>query len=362
MSYPRLLWLLPLLVLQNGCALLNTSYTKNNSQIEQWVSEKEYGRALKTLSRVSPKDPHYLEAAEKRNQIEALAATYEHDIRQKNRKLLDEGKWAQALDSYDEALRRLPESVVLKDGLAKLHRRQAKELGRLELERLMYHGAWLKQTLPTYRDIARVDPRSSSARRRLERMQEEAEEIADELALHGNRALANNNLDKAADLLNLAADLSPAPAIQESLKKLNQQRSSADKQAQIQRKRELQQKRTAERRRQEKVERLRAAFDRDFGQNNFTTARKHLQALASAGMPTAHYRALQRKFDRALDNEASRLFEIGVNAYSRAQYAKAAGYWRQALELKPDNKQAKEHLERAERVLEKLKKLKEKQN
>ena len=358
----RLLWLLPLLALQNGCALLTTSYNEDKTQIEQWVSKKEYGRALQALSRVPPKDPHYLDAANKRKQIEVLAAAYEQQVRQENRKLLNEGKWAQALDSYDEALRRLPQSVVLKDGLAKLHRKQSEELDRLELERLRHHGTWLKQTLPTYRDIARVDPRSSAAQRRLERIQEEAEEIADQLALHGNRALANGNLDKAAEHLSLAADLSSAPAIQESLSKLEQQRSVADKQAQSQRNRRFRQKRAAERRRQQKVERLQREFDQAFAQNNFSTARKHLQALSNAGMNSGQYRAMQQKFEHALDKESSRLFEIGVNAYSRGQYAKAADYWRQVLELKPDNKQAKENLERAERVLEKLEELKEKQH
>lgn len=362
MIYRHLLWLMLLLALQTGCALLTTSYTENRTQIDQWVSEKEYGRALKALSQIPPKDPHYLEAAEKRKQIEALAAAYEQEVRQENRKLLDEGKWAEAMDSYDEALRRLPESVVLKDGLAKLHRRQSAELDRLELKRLMDHGSWLKQTLPTYRDIARVDPRNSNAQRRLTRMQDEAEEIADELALHGNRALANSNLDSAAALLNLAADLSNAPAIQESLKQLNQERDVANKRANSQRHRQLKKQRIAEKRRRQRVERLREEFDQAFAQKNFTTARKHLHALSKAGMQSTEYRKLQRQFERAIDKETSQLFDIGVNAYSRGQYAKAANYWRQVLELKPDNKQAKENLERAERVLEKLKALQEKQN
>lgn len=362
MNTRHLMWLLPLLTLQSGCALLTTSYSKGQPQIEQWVAEQQYGRALKALGRVEPTDPHYLEAAHKRKKVEVLAAAYEQEVRQQNRERLERGNWAAALDSYDEALARLPESAVLKDGLAQLHRKQAQELKQLELERLKEHGNWLKKTLPTFRDIARVDPRNRNAQHDLESMQREAETVAEALAMHGNRALANNELESAAQLLELAAVLSTAPAIHESLNKLKQKRAELNQQAQSARAKRVQQQRAAEQRRQNRVNNLLGTFDQAFAENNFATARQQLQALADAGLETSRYRSLQQKLNNAIDKEASRLFELGVNAYSHGKYAKAAEHWRQVLVLRPENKQAKEHLERAERVLEKLNELEKKQS
>lgn len=358
----HLLWLLPLIVLQSGCALLSPSYSEGQTQIDQWVKEKQYGRALKALNSVDPKDPHYLEAAEKRKQVEVLAAAYEHDIRQQNNQRLKQGDWAGALDSYDDALDRLPDSVVLKDGLAQLHRKQSEELERLELKRLRTHGDWLKETLPIYRDIARVDPRNRYAQDRLDKMQREAEDVADNLAIHGNRALANNNLDKAENLLGLAADLSDAPAIQESLKQLHAKQVDANQRERSARQKRLARQQAAEQRRQREIKSLLSRFDQAFNKREYSKARNYLRALAKANLATRRYRTLENKLDRAIEQESSRLFETGVNAYSRGKYSEAAKYWRQVLELQPNNKRAQENLERAERVINKLQQLKKKQH
>ena len=360
MKAGRLLFLLPLLALQSGCVLI-TSYSKGDERIDQWVKEKQYGNALKALNNIDPKDPDYLKAAEKRKQVEALAAAYEHDIRQHNNELLRQGKWAEALDSYDEAMDRLPDSVVLKDGLAQLHRDQSRELERLELERLLAHGNWLKQTLPTYRDIARVDPRSSNARNRLDAKQREAETVADELALHGNRALANNQLHQAEELLVLASELSNTPAIRESLKKLKQQKAVAARRARQKHEAQLRLEHAAEIKQRHTIDTLLKQFNATFNNKEYEKARIHLQSLAEANLETSHYRALQQKLNRAIDQEASRLFDIGVDAYSRGQFEVAAKQWRRVLALQPDNTQAQENLQRAERVLNKIQQLKEKQ-
>ena len=83
---------------------------------------------------------------------------------------------------------------------------------------------------------------------------------------------------------------------------------------------------------------------------------------AKANLATGRYRTLENKLDRAIEQESSRLFETGVNAYSRGKYSEAAKYWRQVLELQPNNKRAQENLERADRVIEKLQQLKKKQH
>lgn len=360
MNPPRILWLLPLLLLHSGCTLL-TSYSRGEPQIAQWVKEKEYGKALKALGNIDPKDPDYLKAASQRKHIEALASAYEHDVRQHNNGLLRQGRWAEALDSYDEALERLPDSAVLKDGLARLHREQARELERLELERLLAHGEWLRKTLPTYRDIARVDPRNRNAQSRLERKQEEAKEVANELTLHGNRALGNNLLVRAESLLSLASELSETPAIRESLKKLQQQKSAAARKKRLEEQRRLRQRQAAEMKRQKTIARLIKQYRSAYDKREYQQARGHLQQLAEAKLESERYRALQQELKRAIDRETSRLFDLGVNAYSRGHFEVAAQQWRRVLALQPENKQAQEHLQRAERVLEKLEQLKQKQ-
>jgi len=354
------LWL-SLLLLQSGCAML-TPYNQLEPQVDQWVESKQYDRALDALGSVDAKDPQYLQAAEKRRKVEALAANYEQETRRQTRRDLDEGKWAEALDTYDEALDRLPQSAVLKDGLAQLHHEQDEELERLELERLLAHGLWLKQTLPTYHAIARVDPRNRNARQRLERKQQEATEIAAELALYGNKALADNRLDTADKTLSLAADLSDAPAIAESLKKLRQQQTKVEAKARSEREKRRQRQQAAELARSQRITGLLNAYRKAYAKKNYPQARKELEALRRADRANPKWDKLANELEQATEREAERLFDRGVSAYSRGQFEQAASLWRQALVLKPEYKPAQENLERAERVLEKLQELKQKQS
>ncbi len=349
MRKARLLWLFVPLLLQTGCTVF-TSYQQGEAQIDQWIQEKQYGNALKSLGSVEPTDPDYSTAAKKRKQVEALAASYEHEIRQKNERLLKQGKWADALDSYDDALDRLPESAVLKDGLAQLHQEQMRELERLELKRLFSYGSWLKEVLPVFDDLVRVNPRSSEAKSRRQKIQREAELLAEELTQYGNRALANNELRTAGRLLNLAAELSNTPAVQESLKNLKQQKISTQ-----------QQQRVLELKRKRVTESLLGQFEKSYEKKDFPRARDQLAALNEAGLEREQYNTLQRKLQLAIDREANRLMREGVNAYSRGQFEQAVKSWKQVLQLQPDNKQANESLQRAEKVLERLDELRTKQ-
>jgi tetratricopeptide (TPR) repeat protein len=361
MIHPRHYLWLPLLLLQSGCAML-TSYSKMEPQIEQWVEAKQYDRALDALGSVDAKDPKYHLAAEKRRKVEALAANYEQEVRHQTRRYLDKGKWSEALDTYDEALDRLPQSAVLKDGLAQLHHEQRNELERLELERLMSHGEWLKQTLPSYYSIARVNPRSNSAQQRLKKKQAEAEQIASELAQMGNKALANDKLDTAEQTLSLAAKLSDTPAIGVSLKKLRQHQSQEQVKKRAERERRQKKQRANEETKSRRVTSLLKAYKKAYGKKDYQRARKELEALKRIDKDNSKWSRLNNQLEQATSREAERLFDNGVSAYSRGHFEKAAKFWRKAVALKPSHKPARENLERAEKVLEKLKELKKKQS
>jgi tetratricopeptide (TPR) repeat protein len=390
MKTSRFWLLIPLIVLQSSCALLTTNYSQMESQVEQWIVAKQYGRALDALSSVAPTDPLYPQAAEKRKEVETLAARYEQEVRRQTRADLGKGKWAQALDTYDEALDRLPKSAVLKDGLAHLHQEQAEELERLELERLLDHGEWLKRTLPTYEEIARVDPRNLiigrqeqgtqnewtkggpnvqqapqgkyTAEQRLQMIRAEAEQVASELALSGNKALANHQFKVADRTLSLAAELSDAPAITESLKKLRAQQEQARATARAEREKRQRKLELAEQRKAKSVNEHLKKYRSAFVEKDFRTAREHLKALQQIDKGNPRWDELMSVLVQATVEEVERLFNSGVTAYSRGQYEEAAKLWRKVLELDPEHKQAQESLDRAQRVLEKLEKLKEKQD
>lgn len=346
-------------VFYSGCATLN--YAELEPQLKLWEVDHEYGRSIDALGQIDPKDPDYARAAKQRKQIEKKAAEYEQQVRRETSRKLKKGDWAAALDQYDEALSKYPTSAVIKDGLAKLHQQQRDTLEELELKRLIRHGEWLTGVIPFYQDIVRVDPRSSDAQNRLKRIQNEASSIARQLAVIGNKALADNALKKAEATLPLALQLDNDPVIEESLNSLRA-RQKKIKATQQQARQEKQQEREDEKKkRQRTIKTLLKRYQQAFAKEDFVTARQQLAAIEKVDPKYNKLASMQGTLQKATDNKVAQLFERGVSAYSRGLFEQAASEWRSVLKLDANHQQAKENLERADKVLKKIESLKQKQ-
>ncbi len=350
-------------VLYSGCTTLTMTrnYTELEPQLKQWESDHEYGRTLNALGQIDPKDPDYASAADRRKQVEKKAAEYEQQVRRETYQKRKKGDWAGALDQYDEALNKYSKSAVIKDGLAKLHQQQRLTLNELELKRLIHHGEWLAGAIPVYQDIARVDPRSSTAQNRLKRIQGEAEEIAQELAIIGNKALADNELEKAEATLPLALQLYDDPVIEESLNSLRARQKTirtVQKKARLEKEQLINSKKKKQ---QRTIAALEKRYKQAFAKEDFITAGKQLSAIEKINHEYSKLASMKGTLQKAVDKKVTQLFERGVSAYSRGLFEQAASEWRSVLKLDPNHQQAKENLQRAEKVLEKIERLKQKQ-
>ncbi len=348
------------LIMLTGC-LQSTNFSDVEPRLKEWDKSHEYGRLLDTLSRIDPRDPDYTRAASLRKQVEKRAADYERRVRTETEQKLDKGNWALALDQYDEALGKYPRSAILKDGLARLRQLQQESIDELEKKLLIQRGQWLRDVLPVYRDIARVDPRGNQAQSQLNRIIREAVKISSELALLGDKALADNDLEIAQETIPLAVSLNKDPVIQQSLEILRtRQRLSTTRQLELDR---LRQKKAQEKleKQQRGLRDLVKRHDKAFAAKDFITARKHLIAIESLDRGYSRLAAMKAKLKSATEGEVTRLFNTGVSAYSRGDYEQAAKAWRAALKLDANHQQARENLQRAEKVLEKLESLKLKQ-
>jgi tetratricopeptide (TPR) repeat protein len=349
------------LITQIGC-LQKTSFAIIEPQFEEWEKNDEYGRSLDALAQIDPNDPDYTKAAILRKQVEKQAADYEQQVRKKAQQKLKKGDWAAALNQYDEALSKHPRSAVIKDGLVKLHRHQRVELDALERKRLIQHGKWLRGVLPIYRDMARVDPRSYQTQSRLDGIINEAVQISSGLTLLGIRALADDDLDAAEETLPLAAALHNGPVTEKSLRLLRaQQKLVLNKQLELRRLKDKKAHAKKEKKKRSLRDRVRK-YDKAFAAQDFITARKHLIAINKLDRRYNKLASMKAELKSAIDDKVTILFETGVSAYSRGEYEQAAKQWRTTLKLDASHQQAKEKLQRAEKVLEKLEKLKVKQD
>lgn len=355
------LFLLGLVIALGGCNLIPVKEDDLDPQIEAWVGDRAYGRAIDALTRIDPKNPRYPHFAERRRQVETLAADYERETVAQARKELARGNWAAALDRYDVAMVRLPKSTGLRDGLAQLHQEQATAIAREELDLLIARARWLRDSLPDVEAIARITPRDREAQKRLAEHLEQLDTAARRLARLGAAAFRAGDYRAAERALPLAAELSAAEEVKQpytELKAWAGEQQARKQAARDQRLKEAQAREAAAKRRFEKaMAAYRAAVDNG-GLREALGLLGKLEEMAPGNDALGEERT---RLTTAIREETLRLYETGVGLYSRGEFEKAVEVWRRAIELSPDHRETRESLDRAERVIEKLQQLRDKQ-
>ncbi|PKM44279.1 MAG: hypothetical protein CVV05_11050 [Gammaproteobacteria bacterium HGW-Gammaproteobacteria-1] len=351
MRYRSLLLSLLLLPALNGCTYLATFSGNLDEHIDGWVAQQEYGKALTALGHVKPGRADYAQLMKKRDAILLKAERYERDTVSQAAELARQGQWGQALDRYDQALSRLPESSVLRSSRARLEQQRAARLDALELDLLMARGEGLLHLLPVYNTRAIADPRSWSAQRDLRLAREDAERLSEELTRLGRAALERKELDLARRSLSLALRLNRSPdtkrANQELLQRLGPPAPPPAKPAI---------KQTREDETQELLQQYRQAYDG----RNWSEAQRLLALLELQPSPPEDVAQLRSELNAEVAEAVNRLTEQGLALYSNGKYERALALWREAQQLDPSNERVRAHIERAERVLDKLRTLQEK--
>jgi tetratricopeptide (TPR) repeat protein len=102
-------------------------------------------------------------------------------------------------------------------------------------------------------------------------------------------------------------------------------------------------------------------YDSAFAKQDYLAAQGQLAEIEKAEPKYSNLTTMRSTLQKAVDTRVSQLFDNGVSAYSRGLFEQAAREWRSVLKLDPTHQQAKENLDRAEKVLHKIEMLKEKQ-
>jgi len=348
-------------LLSSGCTLLQPQGNELSSKIDALVAEKKYGDALDMLSRVSPSSPDYMRFAEKRKQVETLAAQYERKTIDDARQMITQDRWTQALTLYDDALVRLPHSNQLRDGLAELHKQQQARLAVLEDELVIARGEWLARVIPVYRQMANIDPYNSSYQNLLKKHLAEAEQMADNLLKIGSQSQEAGNDDLAARAVLLAARLSERPAVRQFAQKFEQSRDKRARENRTQQDKRWRDLAQHEQERNDAIQSLTNDYNTAMKKKDYLTARTVLGRLRTFAPELVNERGYDKDLDDKITAESNRLYNEGVMYYGRSQFEKARDSWKKTLELNPTHTKARESLNRVEKVLERINQLRSKQ-
>ncbi|WP_303902016.1 hypothetical protein [Thiohalomonas denitrificans] len=361
----RILLPMGIAALLGGCSALSTlqGLTGNdlNTQLDTWIVERQYGRALNALSAIDPKDPEYSRLADKRRKVESLAKTYEKEIVAQAAKDMEKGNWARALNAYDTALRGMPDSTYLKDGLAELHRKQSSLVATQRLNLMVARARFLERALPIYERIARIDPRDHDASNALKEHRQSIQETAEHLARTGSAALEAAEYEVAERTLPLAATLSNDEMVQAAYTRLKEWHAAREREHQNARERRRKRAEAQEANAHQYFDSLMSEYRRTYENGQYQKAGKILAQLEETTTNQSEVESERKQLEVTIDIEVERLFEEGVTYYSRGEFERAVQLWKRILELRPAHRPALDNLDRAERVLERLQQLREKQ-
>ena len=340
MSRLAINWIALLVLLATGCTNLPGNLSTGPEKVAQLVEQQRYGQAQAVLSQVPETDPNYAELQTLRKSVDKQAAAYQRNTLEEGKKLEQRGDWYEAQQHYQRALNNLQESKKIKAAQDALQLKIDARVAALEIDLLMAKGEWLKQGLNIRTKISRLLPRKRFQSWRHGSVQKEAEQVAAELGVLGNRVVDQGDFSLAEQMYTLALELHPDPAIEEARKALRDKK-----------------RRAIVRNAQAEHKALLISLQEALSQDQLGKAAAIATRLEKRGTLTKEEQKLIQQLDRDIRTQVNKELELGTRHYSRSEYKEAVSAWNKVLTLEPDNTEAANRIERANRILEKLRQL-----
>ncbi|MCH8544793.1 MAG: hypothetical protein LAT61_14615 [Alcanivorax sp.] len=331
--------LMPLIL--SGCALLRPAEDPVLA-LDQRIEAQDYNAAWRIAARIDREEA----SPELRQRLDTLdqdIIRFERIRITRARQLANEGQWAQALSSLDQARQHWAHGYAIPDARADIDQRQLRELLAARSRLLISEADWLLQQQGATNDLERfADPSAASLHQRLTRRRAE---LADELTMLGEWHTSAGNPALARDTLRAAGRLAPDAPAHPQLAQAEQALASSS--------REAQQRRNATLQREARARLTR--YERSGAMEDLLAARDYIHQHRQRGN-------LQQE-SSLVDNLCQERFERdlarGDALYASGDYQGAYRHWSAIAPLMPGDRELEKKLERTRRVLSSLEQLRQ---
>ena len=338
-----LVFLLVFQLLLGGCAYISSYRADLPEKIDTLIQQQEYGEALQLLEYASPSHAEYKRLMQQKKRIMTLVPKYERQTIQKAEKLTRQGQWHPAQLTYDEALKKLPQSKELRKAQQEFLIKRDNYLKQLELSLLLNRANWLIKNAPTQKEIVRVLPNEYQRYEELRNYPDKVDEAADQLVDCVQSALDAGNYNLAETCLILAERIGS---------------KNVDKKQLVVAKKKLAKAKKTEVKKQNEITRaLIAELKQGYSQDNLRRARNQLNILKKQNSRDRTSLKLRKELNNRYRQGIDQKITAGRRLYSSGKIQEALDVWNSLLEIDPDNQKLQGHIERAERVLTKLQRL-----
>lgn len=339
-----------------GCAeLVVIPRPIDDARVERWLQEQRYGKVLEVLERRA-QNSNQLDAEKRLEEVRTLASQYDRSQATVANQLLDAGKLNEAEEVLNLALGQYRDGQQMQQAAQRLRQLRQEQIDALEAKLLLAQADWLSASVPIFEQLAQVEPSNLDAIWQAKRMEQERSDVAQRLASIGLTAHANGDTETAKRYLIASKRLLPSEPVDDVLQHLGKEEKQKQD-VKMAKKQEI-----ASKKRREDADRLAEQARQELQNSQLLAARDHVEQLQEVDPEYAQLYLLRFELVRAIDARVTSLLRTGDEHYAEGRIAEAKRAWEAGLALSPGHAELTKRVERAERVLSRLRELREDNN
>lgn len=330
------------LLLISGCTTFYAQQSDLAPQIDQWLAEQRFDRALDTINAMSADHPQYSQLIETVPQIKARRQQFILRVLNDADRFAEKQDWVGAEAILKQGQLRLPDAPEFEAQAEYYRQNRALRLQRDKAAITIAKAQYIIRSRPFQESRLYNAEDPLFAKQEYHRFENDAQQVSRELFALGQQYQRDGQLIQAREALTLSIQTAPNDLSQRLLEDIEAQEAERDLAN------SARQKKTAN----EQIPELTSGFYEQLNRDDFSAAERQLREIATIDEQTA--RRLQPIFVEMKSARITELVRSGETLYNAGNITKAAEHWRLASQLDPENQEIAGKLERAETFLQNL--------
>lgn len=352
-SLVRAILVFALLLILPACAFINSFDSNLDKQVDVWMAKNQYAKVIDTLKYVRPSNPNYQLLQKKRQQAIEEAHQYEQSQISKALNQMASEQWHGAEITLNDAMDNLPDSQPLHKTYQEFIRQRAQFLDNLYCQLDLNKAKTLVNDKPIQEKLEHAIPDDRKNQQALENYREDSQQVTQRLLVCADNAGNIGDLKSTEHYYRLAYALQPNATIKAKLLEVQEKLSPKHPPAPS--------TKPATPALSELGRSLLEKSKHALNTGNLKQAINDYNRIPAEDKNLQVVKAYERDMNHRIRENINQGIELGRKLYSQGQVEQALAIWNKLLELDPDNENLLSHIERAERVLDKINQLRKEQ-
>lgn len=329
----------------SGCSLIYSYSDDLPQQINQWVAEKKYSTALNTINYIKPSHKQYRLIQRKKKSILKKVIIYKKTSIAKSKSLARQGEWILALQLLDKVEKNIINTESIKKQRKKILKRRKHAISTYENDVLNSQAEYLAEKMPLYKQINKTVYKNENNELDISEFDSQRQETSLRLSKRSQKQYIKGKYDEALTTIEYALKLKPDNDTTKELEKLKKSISKSTK-----------------RRKSSYIIEIKTLLNKlsqGYSHAILKETKEKIRWINKIKGNETVYLKLITQLKKHLSSGVKQNFEAARKLYSEGKTQEALSIWIDLKELAPENPKLLSHIKRAEKVLSKLKKLKQ---